>query len=63
MGDRGVDRVLGLGPVDGDDQDPVPLLDEDFGFGGFFSAHGGVTLLVVCATGLAGDGIEPVWLG
>jgi len=39
MGDRGVDRVLGLGPVDGDDQNPVPLLDEDFGFGGFFSAH------------------------
>ena len=32
MGHRGVDRVLGLGPVDGDDQDPVPLFDEDFGF-------------------------------
>ena len=31
--DRGIDRVLGLRPVDGDDQDPVPLFDQDFGFG------------------------------
>ena len=53
MGHRGVDRVLGLGPVDGDDQNPVPLFDEDFGFaGGFFSAHDAVTLLVEFGTGV-----------
>jgi hypothetical protein len=68
MGHRGVDRVLGLGPVDGDDQNPVPLFDEDFGFAGsFFSAHGvhsAVALLFLnSTTGLAGDGIEPLWLG
>ena len=31
-GHRGVDRVLGLRPVDRDDQDSVPLFDQNFGF-------------------------------
>ena len=30
--DRGVHRILGLRPIDGDDQDPVALLDQDYIF-------------------------------
>ena len=38
--DGGVDRVLGLRPVDRNDQNPVPLFDQDFGFGvASFFAH------------------------
>ena len=52
LADRGVDRVLGLRPVDGDDQDPVPLFDQDFGFGvdGFF-AHSAARLLRIAVAG------------
>ena len=39
--DRGVHRVRGLGPVDGDDQDAVALFDQDDFFAVGFFAHAG----------------------
>ena len=41
LADRGVHRVPGLGPVDGDDQDPVALFDQDDFFVVGFFAHAG----------------------
>ena len=46
--DRGIHRVLGLGPVDGDDQDPVALFDQDDFFALGFFAHA-----VMLATGVS----------
>ncbi len=39
--DRGVHRVLGMGTVDGDDQDAVALFDQDDFFVVGFFAHAG----------------------
>ena len=41
LADRGIHRVLGLGPVDGDDQDAVALFDQDDFFALGFFAHAG----------------------
>jgi hypothetical protein len=49
LADRGIDRVACFGPVDGDDQDPVALFDQDFGFGCFF-AHAAIVKGSVSAT-------------
>jgi hypothetical protein len=38
-GDRRVDGVLGPGPVDRNDEDPVIALDENLGFGAHTSSR------------------------